>query len=278
MNAGQRLNAGKRVSAREKTGDIMPEQTFTISHDNRTVRRGFSPKDEKQFSDESVQLLRRAAEEVRFLLNHGYPLKPVTKFVGNHYLFSERQRLALARSTASDNQLAGRKSREISLSDIEEGPRCNGFPEINVDGFNTIITLETALSGSPVFRGMDGCIRDLAGLHGTYRIIAITTAAVDLLLQKLDSLKPEQVNIYLDAPVSNSGRLKTLLYERLESLKCSFSMDVSVINDVDAVLKQSRNVVSSDSVILDSCESWINLLPEILKECDGLWMVDLSLF
>jgi hypothetical protein len=247
-------------------------------NNNNNVRRGFSPKDEKQFSDKSVLLLRIAGEEVRYLLNHGYPLKPVTKFVGDHYLFSERQRLALARSIASDDQIAGRKSREIKVAKDEEDVNRETFPEINVDGFNTIITLETALSGSPVFHGMDGCIRDLAGLHGTYRIIGITTDAVDLLLQKLESLKPEHVNFYLDAPVSNSGRLKTLLFQRLDALKCSFSLDVSVIRDVDAVLKQSGYVVSSDSVILDACQSWINLLPEILKECDGVWMVDLSLF
>ncbi|MGN1382667.1 MAG: DUF434 domain-containing protein [Eubacterium sp.] len=241
------------------------------------VRRGFSPKDEKQFSEASVQLLRKAGEEVRYLLNRGYHLKQVTKFVGNHYLFSERQRLALARSIASDGQIAGRKSREISLTEGEEDPNFTGFSEINIDGFNTIITLETALSASPVFRGMDGCVRDLAGLHGTYRIIDVTAAAVDLLFQKLESLRTKHVNICLDAPVSNSGRLKTLLYERLEVLKCSFSMDVSVINDVDAVLKQSGHVVSTDSVILDNCQSWINLIPEVLKECDGVWMVDLCL-
>jgi hypothetical protein len=244
---------------------------------NKT-QRGFSPKDEKQFSEESVQLLRRAAEEVRYLLNHGYHLKPVTKFVGNHYLFSERQRLALARSIASDDQIAGRKSREIRLTNPEEDSSFDGFSEINIDGFNTMITLETALTGSPVFRGMDGCIRDLAGLHGTYRINEITTAAADLLLQKLESLKAEHVNIYLDAPVSNSVRLKTLLYQRLESLNCSFSLGVSVMNDVDAVLKQSGHVVSTDSVILDNCQSWINLTPDILKDSDGVWMVDLRLF
>lgn len=72
--------------------------------------------------------------------------------------------------------------------------------------------------------------------------------------------------------------LKTLLYQRLESLNCSFSLGVSVMNDVDAVLKQSGHVVSTDSVILDNCQSWINLTPDILKDSDGVWMVDLRLF
>ena len=81
----------------------------------KNVRRGFVPEDESQFSAESVKLLRKAGAEVRYLLNRGYHLKPVTQFVGDHYLFSERQRLALARSTAPDDKVSARKNREIDL-------------------------------------------------------------------------------------------------------------------------------------------------------------------
>ena len=81
----------------------------------KNVRRGFAPEDERQFSAESVQLLRKAGTEVRYLLNRGYHLKSVTQFVGDHYLFSERQRLALARSTAPDDKVSARKNREIDL-------------------------------------------------------------------------------------------------------------------------------------------------------------------
>ena len=92
-----------------------------------------------------------------------------------------------------------------------------------------------------------------------------------------NNLHTGRVNVFLDAPVSNSGRLKTLFYERRETLRCGFSLEVFVINDVDAVLKQSGYVVSSDSVILDCCRSWINLVPELLKKCGGVWLIDLDL-
>ena len=243
----------------------------------KNVRRGFAPEDERQFSAESVLFLRKAGTEVRYLLNRGYHLKPVTQFVGDHYLLSVRQRLALARSIAPDDKVVARRSREIDLASIETNGDRLALPEINVDGFNTVITLETALSGSPVFKGMDGCIRDLAGLRGTYRIIDVTKKAVDLLLLAADNLHAGRVNVFLDAPVSNSGRLKTLFYERQETLGCGFSLEISVISDVDAVLKQSGYVVSSDSVILDYCRSWINLVLELLKKCGGVWMIDLDL-
>lgn len=92
----------------------MPEMKSS-NEVNKNVRRGFAPEDERQFSAESVQLLRKAGTEVRYLLNRGYHLKSVTQFVGDHYLFSERQRLALARSTAPDDKVSARKNREIDL-------------------------------------------------------------------------------------------------------------------------------------------------------------------
>jgi hypothetical protein len=54
-----------------------------------------------------------------------------------------------------------------------------------IDGFNTFITLEVALSGSLVLQCADGTLRDLAGLHGSFRIVDKTVAAVDLVLKAL---------------------------------------------------------------------------------------------
>ena len=139
-------------------------------------RRGYIPKDEIQFKGESLTLLRKAANEVQFLLDQGYDIKPTTTFVGNHYMFSERQRLALARCVSSQTWIEKRMSKEL----LKKGTK--NLPEkVYIDGFNTIITLEVALSGSPIFCCRDGAIRDLAGLRGTYRIIDKTKIAIDLI-------------------------------------------------------------------------------------------------
>ena len=68
----------------------------------KQAKRGFMPTDERDFSDKAQTVLRKAAEEVGYLLDRGYPVKSVTTFVGNHYLLSERQRLALARALLHD--------------------------------------------------------------------------------------------------------------------------------------------------------------------------------
>ena len=80
------------------------------------------------------------------------------------------------RSLATDGQLAGRKARQVSISELDG-------KEVWIDGFNTIITLEVMLSSGILFECMDGTIRDLAALRGTYRLIPETTGAVLMMLE-----------------------------------------------------------------------------------------------
>lgn len=68
---------------------------------------------------------------------------------------------------------------------------------IYIDGFNLIITLEIALSKGTLIRGSDGCIRDLAGLRGTYKLIDKTDYAIELIGKFLDEKSVPSVNILL---------------------------------------------------------------------------------
>ncbi len=120
------------------------------------------------------------------------------------------------------------------------------------------------MSGSPLFCCMDGTIRDLAALHGTYRIIPETAASVRMLFDILQLYEVDQIHILLDAPVSNSGRLKVLIADLGAGI--SFSLDIQVRKDVDQELYGKENVVSSDSVILDRCASWVNLTWECMRQ------------
>ena len=126
-----------------------------------------------------------------------------------------------------------------------------------IDGFNTIITLEVMLSDSILFSCMDGAIRDLASLRGTYRIIDVTEPAVRLALETLEEAGASAVKLLLDQPVSNSGRLKALITD--VSQENHLMTDVIIQKDVDRLLYQKENVITSDSVILDHCTSWFNL-------------------
>lgn len=222
---------------------------------HQVVKRGFVPTDAKEFSPSKFEVLRKAATEMCYLINRGYPIKSVSVFVGNHYLLSERQRLALVRSISSDEALRNRNSKEL-IGGLEG-------QTVYIDGLNLIITLEVALSSSTLIQGMDGTIRDLAGLRGTYRLIDKTDEAILKIGQALANLKVGKVVFYLDSPVSNTGRLKTRILERLTSF--GYEVEVELVPNADVILMELENVITSDAIILDHCKSWINLVRQILE-------------
>ena len=224
----------------------------------KQAKRGFLPTDERDFGEKSLPKLRRAAEEVYYLLNRGYSVTSTTRFIGDHYLLSERQRLALARTVSPEASIISRKSREVT--DISG-------QTLYIDGFNVIIGLEIAFSDSMLFRCMDGTIRDLAGLHGTYRLIPQTDLAINALLGTLEKLGVGKAVIYLDKPVSNSGRLKQRIFELAENI--SYELDVQVENPVDAILKTKPLTASGDAIILDECAEWFNLVLRVIGETIG---------
>ena len=85
------------------------------------AKRGYVPEDERNFSPEALQVMRTASRHVRYLINEGYDLKSASTFVGNHYLLSERQRLAIMRSVAPDKLIAARKRRQVKAGDLAGG-------------------------------------------------------------------------------------------------------------------------------------------------------------
>ena len=81
----------------------------------------------------------------------------------------------------------------------------------------------------------------------------------------------------LDEPGSNSGRLKTLIAERAEQMDPD-GLDVRILRDVDRELRKKELVVTSDSVILDNCVSWVNLARECRDRMDPKEMAEMIRF
>lgn len=221
------------------------------------ARRGYIPKDDRYFSAEALGTLRIASEHICYLINHGYDLKHASTFVGDHFQLSERQRIAIMRSVATEDQLAARSAKEVRVDQLHG-------QDVWIDGFNTIITLEVMLSESTLLSCMDGAIRDLAALRGTYRIIPMTSEAIQLLFDVLRDAGIQRATILLDEPVSNSGRLKALLADISEDYP--FTLDARVLYGVDRQLFGKKNVISSDSLVLDHCASWANLAQHCMEQ------------
>lgn len=231
--------------------------------------RGPHPEDEALFAPTQLPGLREAVADLSWLLSRGYKEGSALKLVGDRLALTERQRRAVLRSACSDASLAGRRGREVSLAGLAGQP-------VAIDGFNLIATLEVALSGGFVLCGRDGCRRDIAGLHGSYRRVEETAPAARLVARTLLGAGAGPCTLYLDAPVSNSGRLRALLLDEAAAL--GWAVAVELVPSPDALLAASPAVVvTADSVILDRCARWCNLARAVIDaHVPGARLVELA--
>lgn len=221
------------------------------------VRRGYDSQDERWFSQVELEKLKQANHDITWLINRGYKLEGSVTFVSNRFLFSNRQREALKRVICASTCCLKRMEKELPLEQMKG-------KTLYIDGFNLIITLEVALSGGTLVFGNDGNIRDLAGLRGSYRMIEETEQALQLLGQFLKRYEVSHVIFYLDAPVSNSKRLKSSILSMMKAIP--LSVEVELVPNADVLLVNKEYVVSTDAAILDSCLSYFNLSKAIIQE------------
>ena len=224
---------------------------------DKRIHRGPNPQDARLFAPAQLENLIQAVTDYSLLLTKGYAEKSALKLVGDRFSLTKRQRLAVMRCACSDQQLASRNRRRVELSAVRAQP-------VVVDGYNVLITVEAAISGGVILRGRDGCFKDLASVHGTYRKVTETIPAVEIIGDFLHQAGAMQFLWLLDSPVSNSGRLKNLI-EKLAA-ENNFNWQVKLTISPDAELKKTDLVVAtSDGVVLDECKSWVNLARELIE-------------
>jgi hypothetical protein len=229
------------------------------------AHRGASPEDSQLFAAAQLARMRAAVAELSWLLTRGYAEASALKLVGDRHQLGRRQISAVQRCSCSDQQLSKRSARRVA--DV----RGHGLA---IDGYNVLTTVETALGGGVVIVGRDGCARDIAGVHGTWRRVAETEPALRAVGERLQQLGVGHCLWFLDRPVSNSGRLRAYVLDMAK--QHGWRWDVEVVMNPDAELGRSDAVVASaDSEVLDNCRAWFELAGTVVAGCPGAWVVDL---
>jgi hypothetical protein len=174
------------------------------------------------------------------------------ELVGNHYALTRRQRLAVGRVVCPAEAVARRLAHRVEPESVRG-------EELWLDGYNVLTILETALAGGIVLLGRDGCCRDIAGVHRRYRKVQETVPALELIFRMAQGWGVTGCVWWLDQPVSNSGRLKALILD--VASRTGLPVRVELAFNPDRVLAESAHVVAtSDGVILDRCQRWVNLV------------------
>ena len=140
---------------------------------DKRKHRGPNPQDATAFAPDRQPGLRQAVADLSWLLSHGYAEKSSLKLVGDRYRLTERQRMGVMRCSCSDQALARRKEHEVACG--AAAGQC-----LLLDGYNVLTTVEAALAGGIILEARDGCYRDLASMHGSFRKVAETVPAIEL--------------------------------------------------------------------------------------------------
>lgn len=231
--------------------------------------RGAHPEDQRLFAPSQLPRLRTATFEFSWLLTRGYAAVSALKLVGDRHKLSTRQRVALSRAGCADQEYERRQTTCLPVQQILN-------QEVLIDGFNLLITVEAALSGGVVLWCRDGCLRDLASVHGSYRTVIETQQAIELIGAVLCNLEPQSVTWLFDAPISNSGRLAQRI--RTEAAAHSWPWNAEVTFNPDtAIIASEQIAISSDSHVLDGAARWVNFSAYLFAQrLPDAWVIDLK--
>ena len=243
-------------SDREVAGRDAPSQSFPVAR--HQTHRGLAPPDEQLFAARQLPALRAAAADLCWLLDRDYAARSALELVGNRHNLTSRQRMAVSRYACSEEDVRRREKLRV------EPARLHG-QELWLDGYNILTLLESALAGGVVLLGRDGCCRDIAGIHRRYRKVNETIPALGLVGETISALGVNVCRWWLDKPVSNSGRLKTLILETAS--EDGWNMEVELTFSPDHVLSHTDQIIAtSDGIVLDRCRRWVNLVRLIITE------------
>jgi hypothetical protein len=98
---------------------------------DRRTHRGPDPEDASLFAPRELERLRRAAGDLVWLLNRGYAARSALKLVGDRHGLRARQRLAVLRSSCSDEARERRRLHEVDVARLADAA-------VAIDGFNLL--------------------------------------------------------------------------------------------------------------------------------------------
>ena len=225
--------------------------------------RGPTSRDRKDFAAAVLPKLRAAAADLRWLLHRGYGMRGALRIVGNRHRLRKRQRRALYRSVCPPAEAAARRTRLCSVSALHNRHLC-------IDGYNCLIITECLLAGGIVLQCDDGAVRDVQGIFGSYRITEHTAAALEAVATILQSVRPQEIAVILDARM----RYARAVHSRWEQTFRRYGLPISVhpVETADPVLMERGHtavVASSDGPVMDDVRH-VTDLPAAVAEHRGI--------
>jgi len=192
------------------------------------------------------ECLKDAYSDLKYLLNRGYRKSHALKFVADHYRLSLDDRYLLARCTFPDDWISG--VREKLVSSLDGGT-------LAVDGFNVLITIESVLDGEAI-ECEDGLLRDVK-YQGRYRMSGRTERVIELAVEAITAVRPDEVIFFYGRSVSKSGLIAGITEQMMERER--IRGEVRLVRSPDFILKGFDTVATADVGIIEKVRRVVDL-------------------
>jgi hypothetical protein len=187
--------------------------------------------------------LKKASEELRYLLNRGYKKSSALTFICNHYQLTKKDRHFLARSIFSNHLIETITSKKLPIESMHN-------QSIFIDGYNVLITTEAVLTNQ-AFICDDSVVRDTKGIFGKYKITDLTHEALSHIYTLLNNYSPHSATFYLDKQVSHSGDLCALIRPHFP---CE-----TIIHVDDHLASLNTITATSDTILIQKIDRFVDL-------------------
>jgi len=199
----------------------------------------------------------KASKEYLWMLSSGYPQKASLKLVGDKFMLTRDMRQVLYRGISAKNQAAARNKL---IGSVRHGD------VVLIDAYNVLFTINNYLLGKPLFISNDGILRDAGEMRGRILNKTVFNTAIGLMLDVLKEWDEATYLLYLDEPVSFSGRLSIELSK--DMVQMEIDGEALTVKSPDHMLKHESSdaICTSDTVIIDHYHGRVVDLPRYLLE------------
>jgi len=202
-------------------------------------------------------ILLTAGREYLWMLDHNYPQKGSLKLVGDKFKLTRDMRQVLYRGISAAEQA---QRRRAMIGMVQAGDL------VLIDVYNVLFTINNYLLGKPVFISNDGLLRDAGEMRGRIHNKPVFSRAIEMMLEMLAEWEGAMFNLYLDEPVSFSGRLSIELSKDMVQL--GIEGEAWAVPSPDHMLKNEKSdaICTSDTAILDHYHGCVADLPRLILE------------
>lgn len=195
--------------------------------------------------------VKRAAEEAAWLAARGYPADAVAAFVATHRQLTDADRMLLDCNSRLCRNVKHHIAREMEPDDVSRRP-------LRIDAENVLCGVAAARADALMLESPAGVWCDPTWQRGATTWNDAVQACLDDVCGALASLRPKQISWLV--PSAWHADLEAALGPPAKKHK----LKGEVLSGDVSSLSGGGFVVSADPAVLDSCASWVNLLPLVV--------------